>query len=402
MSTKIVGWFVAAGAIVAGCVTMDSATTANAVNTSAQVARSRDGRTAAVATSAVAATTVAAAASQNGRASRDGSTTTTSRADVRPQVQSAPKEEKVEKVYEVEDFKKAFAKMTPEKIAEAFIKSDKGESKHSIYKMAKAIDWRKGFAVAQLLEKKVYGDTMWAEFHDALYSSLSGLPDQQTVKAAIDQLPEKSEWLDRGYNKGTRYYEKVINQITDPAVADYMLSKNLSLKFKIALLVKKLSEGKKAELVSAAKERAAKCKDKIVMEGFYLGMPYLDAEILADNLGLNIPSEKGSTRNLINFGTDDFEDYKNLKMSDCKVNHITLLPKGWVKFIDIDDDTMLPYQFIHQYVAKKPGKAGKTEYLGKIKLEINGNYKGFWVYSSAKLGTKVSFSKSWWIEFIEM
>jgi len=397
MNTKI-GWFVAAGAFVAGCVSLDNATVANGTNASTQVARSRDGRTA-VAASTTAATTVAAAASRDGRSSRDSSTAASSRTDVRPQAQSAAQEEKV---YEVEDFKQAFAKMTPEKIADAFIKADKGETKHSIYKMADAIDWQKGFTVAKLLKGKVHGDTMWEKFYDALYSSLSNLPDQKTVKAAVDQLPEKSEWLDCGYDKGTRYYEKVINQITDPEVADYMLSKNLYLKFKIALLVKKLSAAKKAELVASAKDRAAKCKDKIVMEGFYLGMPYLDAEILADNLGLNIPSEKGSTRNLINFGTDDFEDYKNLKMSDCKINHLTLLPKGWVKFIDIDDDTMLPYQFIHQYVAKKPGKAGKVEYLGKIKLETNANGYGFWIYSSAKLGTKVSFSKSWWIEFIEM
>ena len=134
-----------------------------------------------------------------------------------------------------------------------------------------------------------------------------------------------------------------IEQITDPAIAEYLLSRDLHLKYRFGDLIAKLSQAKKAELVSAAKKRAETIKDKIVIEGFYLGMPYRDLAVLADALKLNVPVEKGSTRKLIDYTVEDLDDYKDKSVGDCEVNYIMFRSKGWVKFLDCEDkDTVIP------------------------------------------------------------
>lgn len=306
-----------------------------------------------------------------------------------------------------EDYQKLFTKMTPQQIAQAIYTADhpKSNSTFNVYIMSKALTWEKGFDVMDILAHNktlhVSNRDVWDNMHENVYASICQLPSQEVVKQVAGKLPKKSEWLDRGYNKGTRFYEKVIEQITDPAIAEYLLSRDLHLKYRFGDLIAKLSQAKKAELVSAAKKRAETIKDKIVIEGFYLGMPYRDLAVLADAMKLNVPVEKGSARKLIDYTVEDLDDYKDISVGDCEVNYIMFRSKGWVKFLDCEDKDILP-TIIHKYVKKKSGKATKLDYLLEIQSEMGDNGGLFDVYKSTKLSTKISVGKTGAVELIEI
>lgn len=306
-----------------------------------------------------------------------------------------------------EDYRKLFEKMTPLQIAQAIYAADhpKSNSTYNVYIMSKALTWEKGFDVMDILTHTntlhISNGAVWDNMHEKVYGSICQLPTQDVVKKVIGKLPKKSEWLDRGYNKGTRFYDKVIEQITDPSVADYLFERDLQLKYRFGELVKKLSPAKKAKLVSSAKEHAQTVKDKIVVEGFYLGMPYRDLAVLADDMKLNVPVEKGSTRMLIDYTVDDLDDYKNKSVGDCAVSYIMFRNKGWVKFLDCEDKDVLP-TIIHKYVKKRGGNAKAVDYLVDITHEIGDNGGLFSVYKSTKLGTKVSVGKTGAVELIEI
>ncbi len=346
---------------------------------------------------------------------------TTSAQTQTPAVTAQPKPK-----YTAEQYRAAFAKRTPAQIAAYIIAvshmSDDQEktSRHDVKNMVAALTWRNGFDVVFALREKnenpVFPDYGFVQgkILQNVYYGLKDISNQSEIKELIAKLPNKVRdcgFPDRelGNHKGIEFYRTVIEKITDPTLADYMLERNLYLGYAVYKLVPKLSKAKKDELYAAAMKRAAERKDRIVMEGYYIGMPFLDALILRDHYGFNVQLKDGTGpigREWI--GGDDMfrEDYftREEKLpSEAEVNRLSFANKAWIKFMDCEDSDAL-VQFIHQYVKKEKGKPRTFAYLKEIKHEVVKELDGAVaeVYSSTKLGTKVAFDrKTGWIAFLE-
>lgn len=413
-------------ALITGCGSLDTGAVANAGLAAASASKGGSKAGAAVAAGTVGMS--AASAMMNSRAEAQPSASNAQAANntaksvepqpkavISPAPKQEPKPEPPKPKYTVGQYRALFAKRTIEQIANDIITVGKmkNEGRHSFDNMCAAVDWRNGFEVLRAL-KKDSGNTYWIAQRNiqiAIYTTLDKITDQGQLREAISKLPIKlhdrfkdgSEFTSFNVSgnpyegKGPEaYYSRAIELITDPAVADYMLSRNLYLGFAVCDLVPKLSQKKKDELYAAAMKRAAERKDRIVVEGFYVGMPYLDFLIVRHHNGFDKTLKDGSL--MVEPWIEEHGAFKHTVFSDDKklpseaeVARIWFSNKAWVKFLDCEDKDVLS-QFIHQYVHKKPGKSSYPAYISDIKFEVVKafNVAGH-VYSSTKLETNVVF-----------
>lgn len=217
---------------------------------------------------------------------------------------------------------------------------------------------------------------------------------------------------------------KVVSKIDSSEAAEAFLSRDFISKREFDGDMKKILK-KMLQMISlvgdAEKQRVLKeathdeefYKDKIGIGPFYLGMPYYEAIILAENEGL-----RGKSCDIW-FGWDDNLDqsrsqnafYKSV-MKDWKktlvVTSIGLSKKGSVKYLDCEDAVILQ-QAIKQCVKKEAGKAKQYEYMDEIKhnarldssnsfdmFSPNGIKTDYRVtsieeYSSTKLGVRLRY-----------
>ena len=138
-------------------------------------------------------------------------------------------------------------------------------------------------------------------------------------------------------------------------------------------LVKCMSAEKKKNIGNVARQRAEMQKGKSVLFGpFYLGMPYRDALVLAEEIG-----------GIAVYSHSDTPTVWKLSFNN----------KAKFQFIDCKDSLVLP-QFIHQFIEDKPGKV--SSYFG-YDSDIRGEYgtdgdnRLYEAYSNTKKGIKVQY-----------
>lgn len=216
----------------------------------------------------------------------------------------------------------------------------------------------------------------------------------------------------------------VVSKIDSSEAAEAFLSRDFISKQEFESDMRKILK-KMLQMISlvgdAEKQRVLKeathdeefYKDKIGIGPFYLGMPYYEAIILAENEGL-----RGNSCDIW-FGWDDNLDQSRLQkdfyksvMKDWKQNlvvtSIGLSKKGSVKYLDCEDAVIFQ-QAIKQCVKKEAGKAKQYEYMGEIKhnarldssnsfdmFSPNGIKTDYRVtsieeYSSTKLGVRLRY-----------
>ena len=288
-----------------------------------------------------------------------------------------------------------------------------GDAKYSgfnITEMFKALQWDLGLEVAPLLMKEGMNTTRKDQLLEAISSSMSNITNQEMLLEVVGKLPTKLDWMGTGTfgsgrlrsDYGEAFYRKVLKQIEDPKVADAMLDRELPLGELLIDLVKKLSEERKNELISKARERAALCKDRIVLEGFYVGMPLLDALVLGESMGLN-PCRDGKKKagqhlllesECLKFSE---QDSSIIPPSEGTVTSFTITPEGWKTFLDCDPEDVLA-QIIHKYVKKRTGNAKYMDYFKYYRGESGGQFD---VYQRTPLKTKIYRNKLGSIFFYE-
>ena len=146
-------------------------------------------------------------------------------------------------------------------------------------------------------------------------------------------------------------------------------------------IAKKMGKTLKAKIISDAKLRANNSTN-LAFGPFYMGMPYIDAILLAEELGIS----------------DDMTIYTNCREKGiCEIREkasvwrITFGNRAKFKFIDCDDAAALD-QVIHQYVKKRSGKVSKLYYNEETRVEDDDMIGVCFGYSNTKLGTKVLFN----------
>ena len=307
--------------------------------------------------------------------------------------QPPPEQPKPE--YTVEQYRMAFEKRTPEQIVNDIIavhkmtSSERKIRRYNPITMIKALTWKnKGMEVYEALRQK--DNVVFKEYNgkifSAICSSLESLPDSKTQKEAIKKVLAENDFGCYGV------FER---QIKDPDVADYMFSLNKCMGYKVTRdLVSKLSDGKKMELYNAAMKRAAERKDRIVIEGFYVGMPVLDAFAICTHLGWTatlLGEDLDNYRVSMFFGKDEDEGHTK-PASEAKVCSLQFSTKGWSQFMDCEDKDGL-YQCLHQYVKGRKGRPTANEnleYLQMVKLDYTAD-KVQQVYQNTRLGSKLLF-----------
>ena len=179
-----------------------------------------------------------------------GDSTTTA-----PSIQKQSKPE-----YTIEQYKQAFEKMPAEKVADAIMKAAKHETAHNPDSMIKALTWRNGATVLQIMkdDPRTFDSGYFMKIRSAYFKSLDAIQDQQTLRDAIACLPPKPKarkYLDDYFGDNRSLYT-LIDKISDPTVADYMLDQNIYLGEDVQRLVGKLSKERKEALFAAAMQRA--------------------------------------------------------------------------------------------------------------------------------------------------
>ena len=297
--------------------------------------------------------------------------------------------------YTVAQYRAAFAKKTPEQIVaylDAILKMNIEKRKQQGFDhgtACEAVPASVGFEVAAAA-----GGLTCARVIESAYNQLKTLNDQGELKIVIGKLPILEKCL---HVKSSE--EKEYSRFPD-TIADYMLSIDLVIGCDaLRTLVSKLSEAKKSELYDAAMKRATARKDRLVMEGYYLNMPVLDLAILNWHNGFDKKTKIGFPL------WYSWDDSSVGTLSKQTVTSITFSNKAWIKFMECEDKDALR-QLIHQYVDKKPGKAGNLDYLSNIKIEgvdiPNNGHKVGHVYSNSRLETKVAYiTKEGYIVFLE-
>lgn len=167
--------------------------------------------------------------------------------------------------------------------------------------------------------------------------------------------------------------------------------KNDSVRDFIRNVVSKLSPDAKKKLCDAARKKAEAQKGKSVVFGpFYLGMPYLDALLLQEEIwGVDKGIEIWS----------NYQEKGEHNISDmASVWKISFNNKAKFQFIDCKDSLVLP-QFIHQFVEGKPGKVSSDfGYASDIKSEYDEKDERIYsAYSNTKRGIKVQYSAKYGI-----
>ncbi len=385
------GAAVAAGAVGVGAASAIAAsrTEAKPTDTPAQSSASTRGGTQPTATQTTATTQ-----------SRPAATTT------QPQSQPTPKPANKPQ-YTVAQYRAAFAKKTPEQIV-AYLESirkldyEKRMQQGFDFDTARsAVPLNQGFEVAALLGAGV--DQV--RVLEATYEQLKKVDRQEDLKTVISKLSALEKCCQVRYREEeeySRFHEVIVDKISDPSVADFMLSTDCAIgRDSLRALVSKLSEAKKNELYDAAMKRAAARKDRLVMEGYYLNMPVLDLAILNWRNGFDKQTKiGGKTLFPLWYWYSSIDN-----LSKQTVTGITFYNKAWMKFMDCADKDALR-QLIHQYVDKKTGKANELDYYDSIKVETvditkNVSEVGH-VYSNSRLETKVAYiTEKGWIVFME-
>lgn len=162
-------------------------------------------------------------------------------------------------------------------------------------------------------------------------------------------------------------------------------SSNNSVRKLVQTVCEKLDADLKKKLCAAARKKAAEQKGKAIVFGpFYLGMPYLDALLLQEEIwgagnGIGIWSnfkEKGE------HGVFDMASVWKISFSN----------NAKFKFIDCKDSLVLP-QFIHQFIEGKSGKVSSDfGYVNDIQREYDQNDDRIYrAYRNSKLGIKVQY-----------
>ena len=321
--------------------------------------------------------------------------------------------------YTVAQYRAAFAKKTPEQIAAYLL---------AIYKLSSEQEKRQGFnfntAMNAVPLKAAFGVAlafgqakqawMTVDLLEGVWPQLKTLNSQEDIKEMISTLPALAKIAEKDEKRYMTYdheadrrlndfdFQKVlIDKITDPAVADYMLSLDPVINSaNLPTLVAKLSDAKKSELYDAAMKRASERKDRIVMEGYYLDMPVLDMAILNWRNGFDKEMKiRGKMKKPI------WWQYNSIgALSKQVITQLRFENKAWMKFMDCSDEDALR-QFIHQYVDKKAGRVSALTKEEKLQEQLVGTLKGIEsfaeehegeihahdVHKNSRMGTKISY-----------
>ena len=175
----------------------------------------------------------------------------------------------------------------------------------------------------------------------------------------------------------------------------------------LSLLLSKMERHERKSIEDKAFSAAQSTRnDKIVFEGMYVGMPFVDFVVVANAHKLDIRDFRCS------YGSE--YPYKSLLRkkdwrNEAVMCRFTITSKDVLKFIDCEDAQILN-QIIHKYVMNKKGVCKNYEYLNLIKYQAedkssssknyytgetsyNINVKGWLAYSNTKKGTKISFEE---------
>lgn len=342
-------------------------------------------------------------------------------ATAQPKPQPPPPAKKPQ--YTVAQYRAAFAKRTPEQIADyikAIYRMTSAECERSGFdrKTAlKALTPLNGIDVAWVFEQRedfsLRSDALTAiypQFNDintqadikSLIPKMSFLSKiaNSTLKRRVCEIVDHSGWVT--HITDYEFQKLIVEKITDPAIADYMLSSDPVIdSSNLTQLVQKLSEAKKKELYDAALKRAVERKDRIVMEGYYVDMPVLDYKILNHKYGFDQLVKSGGKQVWPIMYSGD----STLVLSKQMVESLIFNNKAWIKFMDCEDQWAL-VQVLHQYVEHKTGKP-TIEDIRKhslvIQLDFGGEDGEVQVYSNARLSTKIKYCQSTgMITFLEL
>ena len=208
----------------------------------------------------------------------------------------------------------------------------------------------------ELLDR-VKGKEAWMEFVQKLPADLK-LRDSEMMDL-FDAMSSDHAVADMFFDKYHSYFESKIG--------------NSSLHRLYVRLIERMSTEKKKDIGNAARKIAEMQKDKSILFGpFYLGMPYVDALVLAEEIG----------------GIAVYS-YSNAP----KVRKLSFSNKAKFQFIDCKDSLVLP-QFIHQFIEGKSGKVSSDfDYVSDIRSEFgtDGDDRLYQAYSNTKRGIKVQY-----------
>jgi hypothetical protein len=202
-------------------------------------------------------------------------------------------------------------------------------------------------------EDLVYGDTRINAF-EVIMEKI----DKKDYAKAIKLLPKKI------YKARLSTAFKLID--TSDAAKEFLLKgfQNVTDSM-ISSAILMLSKEEKTSILMSAKERFEKNKDKICIGPFYLGMPYCDAVIIAEDKGYF----KGKDNPLVSFG-HTLNDAENESILKYKVCWMGFELKASLEFLDCEDAHVLQ-QAIRQCVKKQKGRANSWDYASEIKSEAS-------------------------------
>lgn len=236
----------------------------------------------------------------------------------------------------------------------------------------------------------------WEKVSSPFYIRTSGFREvkqgdvkQEEIDDLLVLLPSKLDYY---------LLKNFIGLARDNTLDDAVLSKfkfrgvnNRLVRELVKISVRKLTTDSKKKLCEAARKNAESQKDKAVVFGpFYLGMPYLDALLLQEEIwGVDKGIEIWS--NYQEKGDHSIRDM-------ASVWKISFNNKAKFQFIDCKDSLVLP-QFIHQFVEGKSGKVGSDfSYASDIKSEYDEKDERIYsAYSNTKRGIKVQYSAKYGI-----
>ena len=163
-------------------------------------------------------------------------------------------------------------------------------------------------------------------------------------------------------------------------------SSNNEVRELVQTVLAKLTPEAKKRMCAAARKKAEAQKGKAVVFGpFYLGMPYLDALLLQEEIW-GVDNGVGIWSNFQEKGEHGIYDI-------ASVWKLSFTNKAKFQFIDCKDSLVLP-QFIHQFIEGKSGKVSSNfGYVSDIRNEFgtNGDNRLYETYSNTKKGIKVQY-----------
>ena len=163
-------------------------------------------------------------------------------------------------------------------------------------------------------------------------------------------------------------------------------SSNNEVRELVQTVLAKLTPEAKKRMCAATRKKAEAQKGKAVVFGpFYLGMPYLDALLLQEEIW-GVDNGVGIWSNFQEKGEHGIYDI-------ASVWKLSFTNKAKFQFIDCKDSLVLP-QFIHQFIEGKAGKVSSDfGYVSDIRREFggDGDDRLYQAYSNTKKGIKVQY-----------